>query len=440
MALYFLEDNSKPSFREKFSSAMQGVNRLAGAYGQLQQEKKQTNKLNQLTGMDLEGLSPDLQKLAFAANLENASKLEQLKQKEDQKKNILQSIFGGEPEEPSQRFAEEVNQPTKTQVQEPNKPAPFDFEQEDLSYNKIQKPKLIPDKALAELAMTDPALARELREQNNQKLAEYNDKIKQRQEQIKENRRQFEVDRKYQTGFAKDVIKESEGIRTSLPKKLMSLKLSRDAVESNKVSTFSPNFLAELTGFDVFRNAKGAQLVTAAKENLLSNMSRVTGRAQNMWFEQRLNSMFPKIGQSKEANLTVQEMLEGEAEMDQTYLKEFDRLAEEDKAEKGFVQYEDLQKRAQNAVKYKYQEIANRTSYRIREIEEQEMGKDKLKELVGKDVIKGTPLTLTMAKLYRDKFGDKAADVARKNGYTIPTKEQFLTYEKRPEQYMSENE
>jgi hypothetical protein len=393
--------------------------------------------------MDLEGLSPELQKLAFAANLDNASKMEQLKQKEEQKKNLLSSIYGETAEEPAQRFSEEVNQPAKTQVNQPassqSKPA-FDFDTEDLSYNKIPKPRLIPDRALAELAMTDPGLARELRAQNDQKLAEYNDKIKQRQEQIKENRRQFEVDRKYQTGFAKDVVKESEGIRTSLPKKLMSLKLSRDAVESDKVSTFSPNFLAELTGFDVFRNAKGAQLVTAAKENLLSNMSRVTGRAQNMWFEQRLNSMFPKIGQSKEANLTVQEMLEGEAEMDQAYLKEFDRLAEEDKAEKGFVQYEDLQKRAQNAVKYKYQEIANRTSYRIREIEEQEMGKDKLKNLVGKDVIKGTPLTLTMAKLYRDKFGDKAADVARKNGYTIPTKEQFLTYEKRPELYMSENE
>jgi 6-pyruvoyl-tetrahydropterin synthase len=197
MALYFLEDNSKPSFREKFSSAMQGVNRLAGAYGQLQQEKKQASKLKDLTGMDLEGLSPELQKLAFAAKLENTGKMEQLKQKQEQQKNILKSIYGETAEEPAQRFAEEVNQPAKTQVNQQatpqSKPA-FDFEDEDLTYNKIPKPKLIPDIEIAQIALTDPALARELREQNNQKLNQYNKEID-RAYDIKKTARKESFDR-----------------------------------------------------------------------------------------------------------------------------------------------------------------------------------------------------------------------------------------------------
>ena len=59
-----------------------------------------------------------------------------------------------------------------------------------------------------------------------------------------------------------------------------------------------------------------------------------------------------------------------------------------------------------------------------------------MKKQVGKNVSKGTPLTLAMAKLYVEKFGkEDALKVAEKNGYRIPTMEEFSSYEKVPQEF-----
>ena len=250
----------------------------------------------------------------------------------------------------------------------------------------------------------------------------------------KEERRQYESDRSYNGEYSKEAEKKANNLRESLPRKEMALDFARNSVETGDLNYFSPDKLADITGVDLFRTAKGSQLITAGKENLLSNMSRVSARAQNQWFEQRLNSMFPKIGQSKEANLTVQEMLEGEASMDKAYLSEFDRLSNEDQNKYGFVR-KDIEKRVRDATKPLEKEILKRTTYRMRELEEQELGLNELKSKVGKKVVKDTPLTLAMAKLYKEKFGENALKVAKESGYYIPTAEEFVVFRSRPQSY-----
>lgn len=257
------------------------------------------------------------------------------------------------------------------------------------------------------------------------------------QSQKKQKYKEFSVERDYHTGFSKEAEKLAENIRETSPKKETALNFSRNAVETGDLSYFSLDKLADITGVDLFRTAKGAELITAGKENLLSNMSRVSARAQNIWFEQRLNSMFPKIGQSREANLTTQEMLEGELAMDKGYLKEFDRLSSEDMKKYGYVK-KDIAKRARKANEPLEKELFKRSSYRMKEIEEVEKGIDTLKKEVGKNVVKGTPLTLAMAKLYKDKFGDNALAIAKKNGYYIPSLEEFKIFQLRPEEYREE--
>jgi hypothetical protein len=259
-------------------------------------------------------------------------------------------------------------------------------------------------------------------------------KIARENAENKRKRAEFESERSYHSGYSKDAEKEANNLRQSIPKKEMALDFARNSIESGDIDYFSPNKLADATGIDLFRTAKGAQLVTAGKENLLSNMSRVGAKAQNIWFEQRLNSMFPKIGQSKEANLTVQEMLEGEMAIDEAFLKEFDRLSSEDEEKYGFVK-KDISKRVQNNLRSSEKEILKRTTYRMKEIEEQEKGLNQLKKQVGKNVSKGTPFTLEMAKLYKEKFGDNALDVADKNGYYIPTVEEFRVFESTPQEF-----
>lgn len=259
--------------------------------------------------------------------------------------------------------------------------------------------------------------------------------IEKREKQEKISREDFQNERGYHSSYSKKAEETANQMRQSLPKKEMALDMARQAIETQDMGFFSPDKLADATGIDLFRTAKGAQLVTAGKENLLSNLSRVSSKGQNLWFEQRLNSMFPKIGQSKEANLTVQEMIEAENQIDKAYLDAFDRLSQEDESKYKFVR-KDIEKRARDAVKPIEKDVLKRTTYRMKEIEEREKGLISMRDKVGKNVVKGTPLTMEMAKLYIRKFGkENALNVAEKNGYYVPTYEDFQIFNARPEEF-----
>jgi hypothetical protein len=283
------------------------------------------------------------------------------------------------------------------------------------------------DQDIIGLTAVDPALGREARMAKDSALKE------QRHNQDVE-RQTFESERKYNTDFSKKAEEEVEGIRNSLSKKEFSLNLSRDAVESGEVGALSLANLAQRLGVPEWQSMKGAQLETAIKENLLSNMSRVSAKGQNLWFEKRLSSMMAQIGKSQEANLAAQEILEGETAMDRSYLENFDRLANDDMEKYGFVK-KDISKRSHDAAKHEEKDILKRTSYRLKELEEQEKGLSNMKARIGKNVTKGEPLTLAMAKLYKDKFGNDALKVAEKNGYYIPSIEEFSTFRATPQEF-----
>ncbi len=247
-------------------------------------------------------------------------------------------------------------------------------------------------------------------------------------------RKEFSEERSYHTQFSKPAEEKVNLLRNTLPKQEAALNYARQAIESGEVGAFTMNHLADLMGADSLRNSKGSQLVLAAKEQLLPTLGRISAKAQNQYMEKRMSSMIPQVGAQDEANLTMQEMLEGEAEIDRAYVTEFDRLVAKDTEEHKFTK-KDIEKRARDAVKYKEKEIGKRTAYRMKEIEEESEGLSSLKSKVGKNVIQGTPLTLSMANLYIKKFGENAQDVAKKNGYSIPTREELMIFEQRPEQY-----
>lgn len=354
--------------------------------------------------------NPGLAK-ALSGNLQNI-------ENQTQTQRLLQGIYGPQQEQaplqqiPMQNVPSNVSQ-APVQPQEPQA-GQFD-------------PRKITDLDIAEVTSYNPNLGKLLQQQKDTALRE-------NREQEKIKRKEFESEREYHTGFSKELEKEINRQREVIPKKENSLNLARNAVESGNLGYFSLDKLADATGVDLFRTAKGSQLITASKENLLNNMGRVSARAQNIWFEQRLNSMFPKIGQSTEANLTVQEMLEGELALDKAYLKEFDRLSQEDESRYGYVK-KDVSRRAHQAIKPLEGEIFKRTTYRMKEIEEQEKGLNSLKKEIGKKVPKGTPMTLAMAKLYKDKFEDKALEVALNNGYYVPSIEEFKLFQQSPQEF-----
>lgn len=408
--LHVLPASNKKSFGEKANNALGA---FFNQYNEMQQQKQQAlagEKLSQLTGMDLSGLSPDMQKIALAEALRSQGKDRRL----EQTQNLLGQIFG-QGNKNSQMGDELMRGESEPSLNQGG------FDASSLS-----------DAQIAQVTSLDPNLGRVLQHQRDVDLRE-------NRENRTEKRREFEKEREFHSSFSKEANKEIEGLRSTLPRKEMALDFARNAIETGDLSYFSPDKLADATGIDLFRTAKGSQLATAAKENLLGNMSRISARGLNQWMEQRLNTMFPKIGQSREANLTAQEMLEAESAMDRAYLSEYDRLAAQDEEQYGFER-KDIAKRARQAVSAKQKEIFNRASYRIKEIEEQEKGLSSLKSQVGKNVIKGTPLTLAMAKLYKQKFGDNALSVAKKNGYYIPSIEEFQIYQSRPQEFRGDIE
>lgn len=238
------------------------------------------------------------------------------------------------------------------------------------------------------------------------------------------NQRKFEADRSYHEKGAAKAREEARGIRASVPRKRMALSMSREAIESGEVGRFSWANIAERTGLKELIGAKGSQLITAAKENLLSNMSRVSARGQNQWFEQRLASMAPEVGKTETANLTANVMLEGDMEMDQAYIDAYDRLAKEDFQKYGYER-NDIDQRAREEIKPIEDKIMAKTSYRVREIYESEKGPKWLEENAMKKVPSGTYLTPTMAQIMSKMYnGDKtkAVENAKKLGYKIPTR------------------
>ena len=171
--------------------------------------------------------------------------------------------------------------------------------------------------------------------------------------------RRFVEDRKYHSEKIKEAEKKVSGLREALPRKKVANSMAMNAVQSGEVGAFSLANLAERTGFKELATAKGAQLSTASKENLLSNMSRVSAKAQNQWFEQRLSSMFPQVGQSREANETIMEMLQAEVDTDEAYMKNYDKISDEDRKKFGYVR-EDIEKRARKETEKEETEIFDR--------------------------------------------------------------------------------
>lgn len=289
--------------------------------------------------------------------------------------------------------------------------------------------KNITDEQIMQISSEDPKMGKELFDMREAAIKKDIDKEKL-------EHKKFSEERNYQAGFGKDLHKETDQLREDLVKKRFALDNARSAIESGDTGPISSANLSKIFGRPELETLKGAQLNFAAKELLFSGLSRVSAKGQNMYMEKRISSLAPEVGKTREANLAYQEGLEAEADIDQAYLDNYDRLAAEDKKRFGFVNYEDLKKRALSASAPIQKQIMKRSAFRIKRLEEEEMGASKLKKQVGKNVDKGTPLTDYMMKLYAEKYGKaKGLEVAKKNGYYVPTMEEYRMYSQVPIEY-----
>ncbi len=211
------------------------------------------------------------------------------------------------------------------------------------------------------------------------------------------------------------------------------LRLKENAVErledaiQNMPGGFDQDYIADLTGLESLRSAKGAQFKTASKEFLLGNLSRA-GTRPNMWIEQQISDMAAKIGRSKEANETFTASVRADLAVERKRLEIADQLEEEYVNTLGYVPAsisKQVDKLVQPYAEQKQKELA----YDLRRIHEKELGPKSLNKLT--EVPSGTPLTLEKARAIYEKAPGKTAEekeensmkIARKLGYTIPSEE-----------------
>lgn len=162
-----IEENRKPSFMDRLGAGIEAAGQRGGqmigerlaSQQQMKKQQEMAQKLQKLTGMDLEGLPPEIQMEAFkqsmqAQNLPNKFK-QQYEAKYGAQRKLLDdlNILGNE-EEQRPSFEDEFVEP-KTQKNIP-----------------IQKGKLFSDKKIAQAALINPSLAQQMRASNEEVLRE----------------------------------------------------------------------------------------------------------------------------------------------------------------------------------------------------------------------------------------------------------------------------
>jgi len=272
--------------------------------------------------------------------------------------------------------------------------------------------------AFPELA---PAIEEELKKRRE------NEKREQEKEKFKQQ--VFQKDRDWNTQMSADFRKHITGIKRSLPATEAALQLSRNAIESGELGPWSANNLASILGRPELLSASGAALNLAAKENLLGNLARVSGRAQNKWLEQVALSAFPRAGQSMAANLTIQEGIEADLALRKAQSDAYDLISQQDMQKQGY-EGADIEKRVNEAIRPIEDEILKRTSYRTRSIYEGEKSQKELSKLANKKAPFGTPLTREMFRVMLRKTGspEKAIERAKQLGYVIYPTEKIQEY------------
>lgn len=244
--------------------------------------------------------------------------------------------------------------------------------------------------------------------------------------------KRFESTRKYEGELSTPYLKKIDESRDAVRTKENASDLMMNAIEEGNLDFFSKDNLANFLGKygEGLRTLKGAQLLNAQKEFLLGNIQRA-GSRPNQWIEQQISGMLAKVGRSKEANLGVAEALSAETALERKKIELADDLASKYRKELGYVPA-DIGAQVDRQLSTYAKEVQNGLAYRLRELYEQEMGASGAAKQVIKKVPQGTPLTVLMAKMFIQKYGDvdKAIDNAKKLGYTIYSPDEIARWQR----------
>ena len=259
----------------------------------------------QLLGSSLGGgLSNLLQGLAEGKMQDHASK-RKIAEQNSKQEGLMQSLqslglFGGSPQD---QFSEE----------EINESSP----EGDISEKIFQSPN-ISDEQIQAATILNPNLGRVLQSQKDSQSKREDALAKREFERVKP--------------FLLRADERSEG----LAQKDLALESMEEAIKEGNLGFFSKDNIADMTGLEFFRTPKGSQFISSGKEYFLGSLKRA-GARPNQWIEQQIQKMLPKVGRSKEANLTVLESLRSEMKIEEEQQRLIDQLSERDMKQFGHI-------------------------------------------------------------------------------------------------------
>lgn len=239
----------------------------------------------------------------------------------------------------------------------------------------------------------------------------------------------YEGDRTFHSKSSDPIVAAANTVLKSAPVKKGLINQHRRDIASGNVTGLGP-FLADKTGWEVFRNPEAARARSAAKQYFIQSLnSLATGARPNIFLEQQLSAGQTQIGREEEANQTVLDLMEFTDDLETERAKYIRDLAEEDREKYGYVK-NDVDARADKKMIPYAEQREDEMAYTIRKRHEDEKDDAALiKEIFTGKVPEGTPLTIRAARILdvRNNHDEKKALAeAKKLGFIIPSEETIL--------------
>mgnify|MGYP003651177735 CR=1 len=218
---------------------------------------------------------------------------------------------------------------------------------------------------------------------------------------------------KFGEEIAKPILLKADEASAAIPQKRTALNLMKESILSGDLSFFSPDSIADITGFEVLRTPSGALFKTGGKEYFLGNISRA-GARPNQWIEQQIQEMLPRIGRDAASNLSVTRALENELDLDDARVRFTKEISNEIEESDGNWRTlgEKLNEKLSDYASERQSVLFND----LRAIKAVDEGKPQK----FMKVKQGTPVTKLVVEAFRQMFPndmEKAIEEAKKLGY-----------------------
>jgi hypothetical protein len=224
------------------------------------------------------------------------------------------------------------------------------------------------------------------------------------------------------------LLERREQSRETLLQRKADYDIAEQAILQNPKDIGSlKNFASDVFHLPQLKTAPAAAFSAAMKDAFVNSIRAIPGARPNQWVEQQIQQAMARIGQSDEANLSAMAIGRYKLELEEAENQIIDEIEQEyeDRGQKftGKASKE-VFRRLKPIAEEKQFELA----YKLKELQEKEMGIEKLQKNLFKSVSKGTPLTPRIAQMLLEEANgneEKAIKAAQRLGYTIPTDQQL---------------